>query len=216
MNYDDLECPRCKTTKYRNPQLKLLVNVCGHPLCEKCIELMFASGVAKCYQCPTPLKRYNFKRQLFQDSQVEKDIQVRRDILKKFNKYQDAFPTLRAYNDYLEKLETVIYNLANDIDPDETNRLLDELRNPTQESKADLKADVKKVKEVAYYHNEDESLALDGPRLPTLDERYMAAAIRPFSTREIAGGFTAELAISRALSEAFTGLFNRKVKLERA
>lgn len=25
-------CPRCKTTKYRNPKLKLLVNVCGHKL----------------------------------------------------------------------------------------------------------------------------------------------------------------------------------------
>lgn len=29
---DDLGCPRCKTTKYRNPSLKLMVNVCGHTL----------------------------------------------------------------------------------------------------------------------------------------------------------------------------------------
>lgn len=213
MNYDDLECPRCKTTKYRNPQLKLLVNVCGHPLCEKCIELMFANGVAKCYQCPTPLKRYNFKRQLFQDSQVEKDIQVRRDILRKFNKSQDAFPTLRAYNDYLEKLETVIYNLANDIDLDDTNRLLDELRNPTIDSKLPIKGQAQKVQEVPYYHKE-ETLLAEGPPMPALDDRFMAA-IRPFSTREIAGGFTAHLAISRALGEAFMGLFSRQCKLER-
>ena len=29
---DDQGCPRCKTTKYRNPSLKLMVNVCGHTL----------------------------------------------------------------------------------------------------------------------------------------------------------------------------------------
>lgn len=42
----DLEegCPRCKTTKYRNPSLKLLVNVCGHSLCSSCVELLFVKG----------------------------------------------------------------------------------------------------------------------------------------------------------------------------
>jgi CDK-activating kinase assembly factor MAT1 len=42
----DLEegCPRCKTTKYRNPSLKLMVNVCGHSLCVSCVELLFVKG----------------------------------------------------------------------------------------------------------------------------------------------------------------------------
>ncbi|KAB5582196.1 hypothetical protein PHYPO_G00184370 [Pangasianodon hypophthalmus] len=38
---DDQGCPRCKTTKYRNPSLKLMVNVCGHTLCENCVEMLF-------------------------------------------------------------------------------------------------------------------------------------------------------------------------------
>lgn len=205
MNANDIECPRCKTTKYRNPQLKLLVNVCGHPLCEKCIELMFANGSAKCYQCPTPLKRGNFKKQLFQDSQVEKDIQVRRDILRKFNKNQEAFPTLRDYNDYLEKLETVIYNLANDIDLDETNKLLDELRRPNTAA-----APVKKQfqpKELPYHHKSIQ-LNNEGPTIQTIDAKYLKA-IRSFSKRDLAGGFTSELAISRALGDAFTCLFSQ-------
>lgn len=208
MNVDDIECPRCKTTKYRNPQLKLLVNVCGHPLCEKCIELMFANGSAKCYQCPTPLKRGNFKRQLFQDSQVEKDIQVRRDILRKFNKSQDAFTSLREYNDYLEKLETVIYNLANDIDLDETNRLLDELRRPGTEA---VTVKSQQVKEMPYYHT-IVSLHSDGPELPKLDENYFRA-IRKFSKRENAGGFTADLAINRALGDAFANLYSKQSRV---
>lgn len=209
MNADDIECPRCKTTKYRNPQLKLLVNVCGHPLCEKCIELMFASGFARCYQCPTPLKRGNFKKQLFQDSRVEKDIQVRRDILRKFTKNQEAFPSLRAYNDYLEKLETIIYNLSNDIDLDETNKLLDELRRPATEI-APVKKQ-KQVKELPYYHKIESRKQNDGLEMPNLDERYYQA-IRSFSVREIAGGFTAELAINRALGEALSNLYTRKIK----
>lgn len=205
MNANDIECPRCKTTKYRNPQLKLLVNVCGHPLCEKCIELMFANGSAKCYQCPTPLKRINFKKQLFQDSQVEKDIQVRRDILRKFSKNQEAFSSLRDYNDYLEKLETVIYNLANDIDPDETYKLLDELRRPDLSSAPKKKQT--QLKELPYHHT---ALKLDneGPKMPRLDDKYYKA-IRSFSTCEIAGGFTPDIAINRAVGDAFTSLFSR-------
>lgn len=212
MNYDDLECPKCKTTKYRNPQLKLLVNSCGHPLCENCIELMFATGTAKCYQCPVPLKRGNFKRQLFQDSQVEKDIQVRRDILRKFNKSQDSFPSLRSYNDYLEKLETVIYNLANDIDIDETSKLLDELRRPTVNTKEMIKEQKLKIKEQPYYHKPGH-IDIEGPTIPPIDDRYVKA-IRSFSTKETAGGFTAQLAISRAIKEAFSSLFTRNCKLE--
>lgn len=173
---------------------------------------MFVNGAAKCYQCPTPLKRGNFKKQLFQDSQVEKDIQVRRDILRKFNKNQDAFPSLRAYNDYLEKLETVIFNLANDIDPDETNKLLDELRMPVTDSVITKQAIKQQVKEVPYHHR-TEFQENEGPKMPTLDEKFFRA-IRSFSTREVAGGFTAELAINRALGEAFSNLFSRHCKVE--
>lgn len=42
---DDQVCPKCKTTKYRNPSLKLMVNVCGHTLCESCVDLLFVKGI---------------------------------------------------------------------------------------------------------------------------------------------------------------------------
>lgn len=44
-NMEDIACPRCKTTKYRNPSLKLMVNVCGHALCESCVDLLFLKGM---------------------------------------------------------------------------------------------------------------------------------------------------------------------------
>ena len=50
---EDAACPKCKTTKYRNPSMKLMVNVCGHALCESCVDLLFVKGnnqVIKPYQ----------------------------------------------------------------------------------------------------------------------------------------------------------------------
>ena len=64
---DELSCPRCRTTKYRNPSLKLLINVCGHALCEACVELTFTRDSAPCFECGKNLKRSAFRTQLFED-----------------------------------------------------------------------------------------------------------------------------------------------------
>lgn len=103
---DDQVCPRCKTTKYRNPSLKLLVNVCGHTLCESCVDLLFLKGLCLCIryywhelififflpgagscpECNVPLRRSNFRVQLFEDPMVEKEVDIRRRILRDYNK----------------------------------------------------------------------------------------------------------------------------------
>lgn len=41
----EIECPACKTTKYRNPLMKLMVNVCGHALCDNCVRTLFTKGI---------------------------------------------------------------------------------------------------------------------------------------------------------------------------
>lgn len=40
----EVQCPVCKGTKYRNPQMKLMVNVCGHPQCDACVRMNFIKG----------------------------------------------------------------------------------------------------------------------------------------------------------------------------
>lgn len=125
---DDQVCPRCKTTKYRNPSLKLMVNVCGHALCESCVELLFLKGSGSCPDCNVPLRRSNFRVQLFEDPVVEKEVDIRKRILRDFNKKEDDFKTLREYNDYLEEVETIIFNLTNNIDVIETNRRIDQFK----------------------------------------------------------------------------------------
>ncbi|XP_031828157.1 CDK-activating kinase assembly factor [Nomia melanderi] len=125
---DDQACPRCKTTKYRNPSLKMMVNVCGHTLCESCVDLLFLKGSGSCPECKIPLRRANFRVQLFEDAMVEKEVNIRKRVLRDFNKKEEDFGSLREYNDYLEEVETIIYNLANNIDVLETHKKIEQYK----------------------------------------------------------------------------------------
>lgn len=125
-------CPRCKTTKYRNPKLKLLVNVCGHKLCENCVEALFTRPSAACPECNTALRRNDFRIQQFEDLIVEKEVDIRKRILKIYNKLEEDFQSapdpLRAYNDYLEEVESIIWNLANGQDVEETKKQIEKYK----------------------------------------------------------------------------------------
>ena len=102
--------------------MKMLVNVCGHGLCESCVETLFARGSGSCPECEVPLRRVNFKLQLFEDASIDKEVDIRRRILKDFCKTQEDFESLRDFNDYLEVVEDIIFNLVNGIDVEETKR----------------------------------------------------------------------------------------------
>ncbi|XP_021378012.1 CDK-activating kinase assembly factor MAT1-like [Mizuhopecten yessoensis] len=125
---DELGCPRCKTTKYRNPSLKLLVNICGHSLCESCVDLLFIKGSGACPECGTALRRNNFRLQLFEDSYIEKEVEIRKKLSKDFNKKEEDFDTLNGFNDYLEMVETIVFNLTNNDDVENTKKMIDEYR----------------------------------------------------------------------------------------
>ncbi|RUS76877.1 hypothetical protein EGW08_015368 [Elysia chlorotica] len=117
---DEQGCPRCKTTKYRNPSLKLLVNVCGHSLCESCVDLLFVKGSGVCPECNTSLRRTNFRLQLFEDPFVEKEIDIRRKVLR------ECFIQTIYHNYYFHFL--AVYNLSNHIDVDETKRMIEQYK----------------------------------------------------------------------------------------
>nr|XP_027203764.1 CDK-activating kinase assembly factor MAT1-like [Dermatophagoides pteronyssinus] len=124
----ETRCPNCGTTKYANVNLRMMVNVCGHSLCESCVELLFVKGAAKCPTCQVLLKRVQFRIQLYDDETVEKDLEIRRRLLKDLSLKEDDFDSLKEYNDYLELFETFVYNLANDIDILETNRQIEQFK----------------------------------------------------------------------------------------
>ena len=53
---------------------------------------------------------------------MDKEVDIRRRILKDFNKQEEDFESLREYNDYLEMVEDIIFNLTNNLDILETNK----------------------------------------------------------------------------------------------
>lgn len=71
---------------------------------------------------------------------VEKEVNIRKRILRDFNKREEDFATLREYNDYLEEIETIIYNLANNIDVIETNKKIEQYKKDNKEQIAKSKS----------------------------------------------------------------------------
>lgn len=125
---EEQACPRCKTTKYRNPSLVLMVNTCGHALCESCVELLFVKGSGSCPECQTALRRAAFRVQLFEDPSIDKEVDVRRKVLRDYNKRREDFATARDYDDYLEEVEEIIHNLVTGFDLHETMRRVEQYK----------------------------------------------------------------------------------------
>ncbi|KAK5609735.1 CDK-activating kinase assembly factor MAT1 [Crenichthys baileyi] len=88
--------------------------------CENCVEMLFARGSGSCVQCDTPLRKSNFRVQLFEDATVDKEVEIRKKVMKIYNKREFNFSSLRDYNDYLEQVEDIVYNLTNNIDVENT------------------------------------------------------------------------------------------------
>ncbi|KAI6184208.1 RING-type domain-containing protein [Aphelenchoides bicaudatus] len=111
-------CPKCKSNEYSNRSLVMLINECGHPLCQNCVDNIFARNANNCpYQgCEKVLKKNTFWPQMFDDPQVEKETFIRRRVMKIYNLMEDDFPTLKDYNDYLEHIEEIIFKLVNNED----------------------------------------------------------------------------------------------------
>ncbi|KAI9012836.1 CDK-activating kinase assembly factor MAT1-domain-containing protein [Gaertneriomyces semiglobifer] len=101
-------CPVCKSDRYLNPTMKLLVSPCFHKMCENCINRLFLQGPAPCPICKVTLRKSNFVAQTFEDLYVEKEVQIRKRVSRIYNKRLEDFKgNLRAYNDYLEEVEDI-------------------------------------------------------------------------------------------------------------
>lgn len=52
--------------------------------CETCVEALFVKGSGSCPECGTALRKINFRVQLFEDPSTEKEIEIRKKILKEW------------------------------------------------------------------------------------------------------------------------------------
>ena len=130
--------------------MRFLVNPeCYHRMCESCVDRIYSHGPAPCpvAGCHRTLRKQRFRKQTFQDIRVEKEVDVRKRVAKmcvleflpegrswsgkdrnaesrRFNRRQEEFDTLRDYNDYLEEVETITFNLLNGVDVAQTEAKL--------------------------------------------------------------------------------------------
>lgn len=65
---------------------------------------------------------------------MNKELQTRRRIQNIYNKRQEDFPSLRAYNDYLEDVEDIIFNLIEGVDVAATEEKLMKYQNENMEA----------------------------------------------------------------------------------
>lgn len=120
-------CPICKTDRYLSPDMKFLVNPeCYHKMCESCVDRIFALGPAPCPYpgCDKTLRKNKFKTQIFDDINVEREVDIRKRVSQIFNKNGEDFNDLDKFNEYLEEVETIIFNLVNKLDVEETEAKL--------------------------------------------------------------------------------------------
>lgn len=115
--------------------MKFLVNPeCYHKMCESCVARIFTLGPAPCPICGRQLRRNKFRAQTFSDIHIEREIDTRRRLQKVFNKSEEDFDSLAAYNDYLEEVEMITFNLTQGVDVEATERKVRSYENANKAS----------------------------------------------------------------------------------
>eukprot|EP01147_Barroeca_monosierra_P000273 gene273-3648_t len=120
------ECPRCRTMRMQQQHMNLYMSVCGHTLCETCLNHVFHNTPSyPCVVCHVLRMRSDYVLKLFEDGSVHKSVVIRKKELKGLNlRLEDFHGNTRKYNDYLEMKEDIVYNLENNIDVNQTRRTL--------------------------------------------------------------------------------------------
>jgi hypothetical protein len=80
-------CPVCRSTSYLNPDLKFQINPgCYHRLCDNCVIRYFGdmkgNGICPVPGCAKTLSRTKFRRATFEDLKVEREMDLRKDVMK--------------------------------------------------------------------------------------------------------------------------------------
>lgn len=82
-------------------------------MCSTCVDRIFTSGPASCPvpSCGKTLRKKGFHKAFFDDLKIEREVDVRRRVGKVFNRRADEFESLRDWNDYLEQVEDMVFNI---------------------------------------------------------------------------------------------------------
>ncbi|KAL2178803.1 CDK-activating kinase assembly factor MAT1-domain-containing protein [Thermothelomyces heterothallicus CBS 202.75] len=114
INSEDM-CPVCKTIRYLNKDMEFLINPeCYHSMCSNCVNRLFNDGPNQCPYagCHRTLRRKGFRSAFFGDLAVEREVDIRRRVAAVFNQVEEDFETLQDYNNYLQMVEDLTFDLV--------------------------------------------------------------------------------------------------------
>jgi predicted transcriptional regulator len=125
-------------------QVKAYIAVCGHIVCDNCKEKIFGNVFTKgqqklCPDCKTALSAETLFIRNYTDAGLTKELQLRKELLQIYVQAREDFLTQQDYNRYLEERDSIIHNLANDIDTENTKQKIEKY-------KADHKEIIEKYK----------------------------------------------------------------------
>ncbi|KAF1781360.1 Zinc finger, RING-type, conserved site [Phytophthora cactorum] len=105
---DELALRCCDDSNYLNTKMKMLISKCGHRFCDHCIKREFQhQREISCPACQKPVKKSQLQDKTIEELNFAKETSVRKKVTK-----EDDFDTLEEYNDYLEMLENLVFDLV--------------------------------------------------------------------------------------------------------
>jgi hypothetical protein len=115
---------------------------CGHKFCSNCLHDMFTHQGKRQFACKkctaqgrqVMIKREKLSAKSLAETEVEKDVRVRRKVMAIYNKQKEAFETIEEFRNYEEEVEDIIYNLVNNINTEKTQQIIKLYANRNEES----------------------------------------------------------------------------------
>lgn len=78
--------------------MKFLVNPeCYHKMCESCVDRIFSQGPAPCpvAGCARTLRKHRFRKQTFDDINIEREVDIRAKVAKVYAIFQLCFKAVK-------------------------------------------------------------------------------------------------------------------------
>ncbi|KAI1771992.1 CDK-activating kinase assembly factor [Hypoxylon cercidicola] len=166
-------CPVCKANRYLNKNLEFRINPeCYHAMCSNCVKNIFGKGPAQCpyATCGKTLRERGFRSAFFNDLTVEREVDIRQRVQAVFNMTQDDFETLRDYNDYLQQVEDLTFNLVQG-DEAERGKAEQELQAYEQKHREDIEKNRRRGREAESRRKQRDAADADAARRRRLEEQ---------------------------------------------
>ncbi|TGJ88365.1 hypothetical protein E0Z10_g489 [Xylaria hypoxylon] len=173
-------CPVCKRVRYLNTDMEFLINPeCYHPMCSNCVNNIFKSGPAQCpyATCIKTLRHRGFRSAFFGDLAVEREVDIRRRVAAAYNMVEDDFETLRDYNNYLQDVEDLNFDLISGGD-EERRAAEQKLLHREQEFREEIERNKRRGREAELTRQKRDAADAEATRQRRLEEQREEARAR--------------------------------------